>query len=170
MRRSKNQSECQQRTEMFMRASGQTVNSRPTTPCERDRLLRAKLIFEEALETIAGLGCRVLDFTNNAIEPKSNDIRIEALSDTEFDLVDAIDGCVDLIVVATGTLSTIGVDDKPHQLEVDNANLRKIGPGGVCERREDGKLLKPKGWTPPDHVEVLDREHGPHRMRAEGAL
>ena len=158
MRRSENQSECQKRTELFMEASGQTINSRPTTPGKADRLLRAKLIFEEALETIDSLGVRVLDFTDSAIELA--DFMLEPLPDGEFDLVDSIDGCVDLIVVATGTLSTIGVDDKPHQLEVDNANLRKIGPDGFCEIREDGKLLKPDDWTGPDHISRLPVARG----------
>lgn len=170
MRRSEYQSECQQRTEIFMNASGQTIRSRPGTPDERDRLLRANLILEEALETIDGLGCQVLDFTNTRISPKSPDLRVEVLPDGAFDLEAAIDGCIDLIVVATGTLSTIGVDDKPHQEEVDNANLRKIGPNGVCEIRDDGKLLKPAGWTGPDHVAVLDRHFGPSQFRAEGVL
>ena len=163
-------SPCQKRTELFMRASGQTVNHSPTIPSDSDRLLRANLIFEEALETIDGLGCQLLDFTNTRIRPKSNDMKIEVLPAGEFDFVDAIDGCIDLIVVATGTLSTIGVPSETHQIEVDNANLRKIGPDGQCERRADGKLLKPEGWTGPDHVRVLDDVFGPKRMQEAGQL
>jgi predicted HAD superfamily Cof-like phosphohydrolase len=170
MRRSEFQSECQQRTEIFMKAAGQTIRSRPGTPDEAERKLRAKLILEEALETIDGLGCQVYDYTNTRLLPKQHDLRIEVLPAGAFDLEAAIDGFIDLIVVATGGLSMIGVDDRPHQEEVDNANLRKIGPNGVCEIRDDGKLLKPAGWVGPDHVAVLDRHFGPSQFRAEGVL
>jgi predicted HAD superfamily Cof-like phosphohydrolase len=154
-----------------MQASGQTVEDRPKTPGRDDRHLRAELILEEALETITALGCRVYDFTGTLIDSNATsegDLRIEALPEGAFDLLEAIDGCIDLIVVATGTLSTIGVPDVPHQIEVDNANLRKIGPDGNCEIRDGGKLLKPEGWTGPDHGRVLDDVFGPGRVREAG--
>jgi predicted HAD superfamily Cof-like phosphohydrolase len=163
-------SQCQIRTEEFMRAGGQTVEDSPTTPCERDRELRADLIFEEAMETIKALGIHVYDFTGTEITSKSRregDLRFEVGPDEEFDLVEAIDGCCDLIVVATGTLSTIGVPDRPFQLEVDTANLRKIGADGKCQRRDDGKIIKPDGWTAPDHVAVLEKLFG-ENSRAAG--
>lgn len=156
-------SACQLRTEVFMEAGGQTVEESPTTPCERDRELRADLIFEEAMETIKALGIHVYDFTGTEITSKSRregDLRFEVGPDEEFDLVEAIDGCCDLIVVATGTLSTIGVPDRPFQSQVDTANLRKIGADGKCQRRDDGKIIKPDGWTAPDHVAVLEKLFG----------
>lgn len=148
-------SETQQRIEPFMTASGQTVNDRPTVPHASDRKLRAMLLWEETLETIEALGVRVVDFTGEAITKGTDDVHFEALPDSEFDLIEAIDGCIDVIVIATGTLSTIGVPDRPHQLEVDHANLRKIPADGACKRRDDGKLLKPEGWEPPNHLRVL---------------
>tara|TARA_R110000824_G_scaffold15044_7_gene63635 strand:- start:8238 stop:8708 length:471 start_codon:yes stop_codon:yes gene_type:complete len=156
-----------------MRAGGQTVENRPKTPCEWDRELRADLIFEEAMETIKALGIHVYDFTGTEITSKSRregDLRFEVGPAAEFDLVDAIDGCCDLIVVATGTLSTIGVPDLPFKREVDAANLRKIGPNGKCQRRDDGKIMKPDGWTAPDHVAVLDHVFGPDTLRSAGLL
>ena len=156
-----------------MRAGGQTVEDRPKTPCESDRELRAELIFEEALETISALGVRVYDFTGTEITSKSRrdgDLRFEVGPAAEFDLVEAIDGCCDLIVVATGTLSTIGVPDFPFKREVDAANLRKIGADGKCQRRDDGKIIMPAGWTAPDHVAVLDRLFGPDTLRSAGLL
>jgi predicted HAD superfamily Cof-like phosphohydrolase len=148
-------SETQKRIELFMRASGQTVNDRPAVPNRIDRILRAKLLWEETLETIEALGVVVRDFTDTPITKGCRDISFEDAGDNAVDLVEAIDGCIDVIVIATGTLSTLGVPDTPHQIEVDNANLRKIGPDGKCVIREDGKLLKPVGWTGPDHLRVL---------------
>ena len=34
--------------------------------------------------------------------------------------------------------------------EVARSNLQKIGPDGKVHKREDGKVMKPEGWTPPD--------------------
>lgn len=51
----------QQRVEEFMGKFGQEVPDKPTMPDEDTRLLRAKLIFEETLETIYALGFKVIE-------------------------------------------------------------------------------------------------------------
>ena len=48
-------SEHQQRVDEFMRLAKQNLPAVPTEPSEEVRLLRAKLIFEEAVETIRAL-------------------------------------------------------------------------------------------------------------------
>jgi predicted HAD superfamily Cof-like phosphohydrolase len=41
------------------------------------------------------------------------------------------------------------------------SNLRKIDPAtGKIERREDGKILKPEGWRPPNLARLLGEHHG----------
>lgn len=150
----KHKTESQKATEFVMRAAGQTVNDRPTVPSEDDRILRAKLLFEECLETIDALGVNVLDFTYNKLDAKDPDVTFAARDSSEVDLLETIDGCVDVMVIAVGTLSTIGVPALPFIREVDRANVRKVGPDGKIPRRDDGKFLKPKGWTGPDHARV----------------
>ncbi|RME85522.1 MAG: hypothetical protein D6785_04320, partial [Planctomycetota bacterium] len=49
----------QKRVEEFMRLAGQEIPEVPTLPDEKTRLLRSKLILEEALETIHALGFAV---------------------------------------------------------------------------------------------------------------
>jgi len=61
-------------------------------------------------------------------------------------------------VVTIGTLIAFGVDDEPVLEEVDQANLRKFGPGSY--ERDDGKWIKPPDWTPPDILGVLERQAG----------
>jgi predicted HAD superfamily Cof-like phosphohydrolase len=68
-------------------------------------------------------------------------------------MVEIVDGCADVIVVTTGTLSACGVADSAVQNEVDQANLRKFGPGSY--KREDGKWMKPPDFRPPDIEAVL---------------
>jgi predicted HAD superfamily Cof-like phosphohydrolase len=69
------------------------------------------------------------------------------------DLIEAIDGLCDMIVVAYGAAVEFGIDLGPFWDEVHRTNMAKVG-GPV---REDGKRLKPPGWTPPDIAGVLAR-------------
>ncbi len=67
------------------------------------------------------------------------------------DLVETVDGLLDIIVIAWGTLLTyVGSDKaKAAAAEVVRSNLDKVVDGEV-KRREDGKILKPEGWVGPD--------------------
>lgn len=124
-----------------------------TVPCEEVRRLRAKLILEEAIETINGLG-----FTVKAMSDAA-DISIVpsfASRPASWQYMEAvIDGCVDTIYVATGTLAAYGVPDLPHIIEVNRANDAKF-PGGKATLRSDGKFQKPDGWGGPDHAAVRE--------------
>ena len=137
-------SKWQQSIEEFMRKAGQNVPDEPTQPTEEERILRAKLIMEEALETIRDLGVDTY-FKFRKLDP--NLMRFE-ISDQEFNMEGVADGCADILVVTIGTLSCCGVMDTPIMHEVNQANLRKFDLGGY--RREDGKWMKPPDWQPPD--------------------
>lgn len=41
--------------------------------------------------------------------------------------------------------------------EVQRSNMAKLQPDGTVKRRDDGKILKPDGWTPPDIRGILER-------------
>lgn len=64
----------------------------------------------------------------------------------EDDLPGVADAIVDAIYFLVGTAVEMGIDLDPLFERVHMANMRK--DGGMV--REDGKLLKPPGWTPPD--------------------
>lgn len=116
-------------------------------PDAQTRLLRARLILEEALETISALGCRIVGIDGR--RQVMNWLEVDLTK--EPSLLEVIDGCCDLIYVATGCLVAFGVPDLPHLAEVCAANDRKF-PGGVAiTDPETGKFLKPAGWTGPDH-------------------
>ncbi len=136
----------------FMQTVGQDTPSDVTVPAEAVRLLRAKLILEEALETTAALGVAVT--LKDTSRVKFDDLTFSP--DGEVDLECVVDGCADISVVTIGTLISFGVDDEPVLEEVDRANLRKFGPGSYM--RADGKWIKPPGWTPPDIAGVLARQ------------
>lgn len=52
----------------------------------------------------------------------------------------------DLLYVVYGLFTAAGIDLEPFFEEVHSANMRKAGG----PTREDGKILKPEGWVPPD--------------------
>lgn len=139
----------QQRVEQFMRLAGQATPDRPMVPDEATRRLRAKLILEEALETVEALGFAVE--VDKTVRVRIEDVCVVPYG--EPNLLQIVDGCCDLSVVTSGTLSSCGVAGEEPQRAVDEANLRKFGPGG--HRREDGKWVKPSDWVPPLLTDIL---------------
>ena len=138
--------EHQDNVEELMRLAGQDLPANVCVPDENVRLLRAKLIMEEALETIEALGFDVYDVAGDG-EVKMHAIGFTARAEGP-NLVEIVDGGCDVIVVTTGTLSACGGPNSAFQNAVDQNNLGKFGPGG--HRREDGKWIKPPGHNPPD--------------------
>jgi predicted HAD superfamily Cof-like phosphohydrolase len=57
--------------------------------------------------------------------------------------------------VIYGAELALGIHSDDHFEEVHGANMRKLGPDGKPIYREDGKVLKPEGWTGPDHAKIL---------------
>lgn len=144
---SRDKSPHQQRVEMFMEKAGQAVPSKPILPDFPTRRLRAKVILEEALEAIEGLGFEAIK------KPWSEDWDVQEAYIP--DLLKIVDGCADLSVVSVGTLSACGVADVDVMVEVDKNNLEKFGPGGY-RRPEDGKWIKPPDHKPPDIKRILE--------------
>ena len=74
------------------------------------------------------------------------------------DDIEMLDGCMDLIWVTLGFCHMKGYDVQKAWDEVLRSNMAKVDPTtGKVIRREDGKILKPEGWTPPHLWEVLHR-------------
>ena len=71
------------------------------------------------------------------------------------DLAAAVDALIDIIYVTVGAGVSWGINLRAYWAEVQRSNMAKA-PDGVVRRREDGKILKPEGWTPPD-IEFLLR-------------
>lgn len=68
-------------------------------------------------------------------------------------MVEIADAITDSIVVLIGTALTFGIDLRPVWNEVLRSNMSKAGG----RYRNDGKLLKPEGYSPPD-IETILRE------------
>lgn len=67
------------------------------------------------------------------------------------DDVEMLDACFDMIWVIIGYARSRGWDIRSAWEEGAQSNLSKIDQEtGLVRRREDGKILKPEGWKPPD--------------------
>ena len=87
---------------------------------------------------------------------------VAELSDAlvEQDEVEAFDAVLDCIVVLIGIGLSFGWPMEEGWAEVVRSNFAKIDSAtGKVNRRADGKILKPEGWTPPNLELILD-EHG----------
>lgn len=142
----------------------QAVPDKPSMPNAEVRVLRAKLIMEEAWETVKALGVVIQstadDLIDTSAEISFNDLGFYASDDNprcdffEPNMEEAIDGCCDLIYVAVGTLAAMGVPNKKHQDAVNRSNNAKF-PGGKATFNASGKFQKPEGWKPPDHYQAM---------------
>lgn len=116
-----------------MRAMGQPTPSQFSTTLSTDRAdLRVRLIREE-LEELEQAAQRKDPSGGTVVSPE---------------LIDAL---VDILYVTYGMGVELGLDLEPFFELVHEANMKK-GPGPV---RADGKKLKPEGWEPPNHYQLL---------------
>jgi predicted HAD superfamily Cof-like phosphohydrolase len=110
---------------VFLKAVGQEIPSTPQQTVSDQAQLYKKLIKEEYEEFWEA----------------------EAVSDD----VEEIDACFDMMWVIIGYMKSRGWDCENIWDEGAKSNLSKIDPlSGKVIRREDGKILKPEGWKPPD--------------------
>lgn len=132
----------------FMIGAKQEVPPGQTVPSPEVRILRAKLIYEECMETIEALGVdHIMGQFVDAGEKHYNSKKV-------------LDGVGDTSVVSVGTLIACGLSYVyPEALErIDINNLSKVGPGAIW--REDGKLLKPPGYVPVDLTDLIEVKNG----------
>ena len=91
----------------------------------------------------------------NLIKEEYNELQ-QAVDDD--DLAEQLDALVDILVVTIGAIHSAGFDAEGAWKEVMNTNFAKIDKEtGKVRKREDGKVLKPVGWTPPDLKPYLKR-------------
>jgi predicted HAD superfamily Cof-like phosphohydrolase len=67
------------------------------------------------------------------------------------DPVETLDALLDILVVTIGAIHSMGADGEGGWKEVMGTNFAKVDKEtGKVRKREDGKVLKPVGWTPPN--------------------
>ena len=70
--------------------------------------------------------------------------------------LEELDALIDILVVTIGAIHSMGADAESAWKEVMRTNFAKIdSETGKVRKREDGKVLKPLGWTPPNLAPYL---------------
>lgn len=101
------------------------INDRPTVDVEEVNKLRVRLLREEVDELETALDKR--------------------------DKVGVLDALTDIQYILDGSYWSFGMGhlkDRAFDI-VHEANMAKLGLDGKPIIREDGKILKPEGWQPP---------------------
>jgi predicted HAD superfamily Cof-like phosphohydrolase len=74
------------------------------------------------------------------------------------DPVEALDALIDILVVTIGAIHSMGANAEGAWNEVMRTNFAKIDPvTGKVRKREDGKVLKPADWSPPDLIPYMKK-------------
>jgi len=82
-----------------------------------------------------------------------------AVAIKENDKVETLDALIDILVVTIGAIHSAGFDAEGAWKEVMRTNFAKIDKDtGKVRKREDGKVLKPVGWTPPNLSPFLKKD------------
>jgi predicted HAD superfamily Cof-like phosphohydrolase len=76
------------------------------------------------------------------------------------DSVETLDALIDILVVTIGAIHSRGWDAEGAWDEVMRTNAAKIDlDTGKVRKREDGKVLKPLNWTPPNLAPYIKKEN-----------
>lgn len=101
----------------------------------------------------------------NANRSDQSDLYMKLIQEEFSELMDAeavsddteiCDACFDLMWVIVGYMKSRGWDCENIWDEGAKSNLSKIDKA-TCKviKREDGKILKPEGWKPPDFAKFV---------------
>lgn len=114
----------------FHVAFGQLVGENPEFPDKEIRNLRKRLLTEEFKEYIIGED-------NNDLENVAKEL-------------------ADIIYIVCGTAVSYGIPLDKVFAEVHRSNMDKLVDGKVIYR-DDGKVLKPDGWQPPNIKQFIEK-------------
>lgn len=160
----------------FHRVFGIAERMTPGMPDDAALRYHLKLIVEETIEIVRA----ALDASAGAhsilATYADKIVNLIERSPMKVDLPEIADGTIDLDWVSESLRRACGIDGEPLLEEVRRANMAKsrpcpdcdertvtmrfTGPDATCAqcrglgrvivKREDGKVLKPEGWQPPD--------------------
>ena len=174
----------------WMRKGGQATPDKPTSADAATRILRVKLVFEEAFELAEALGVTVSDSLGQLDPFHTLEFRIGG----EADITKAADATADLRVVVIGTDVAMGIDGEPIDAEVQRSNdskylwthgalldaaakgwnvkhLTELGTaagkteGGedvyeACVTDQSGKIMKPSTYSKADIERLILEQKG----------
>ena len=99
-------------------------------------------------QTVGEINSSQFELYKNLIEEEFSEL---VTAENANDRVEQLDALIDILVVTIGAIHSMGADAEGAWKEVMSTNFAKIDKDtGLVRKREDGKVLKPQGWTPPN--------------------
>jgi len=124
---------------------------------------------EEKLLPSISTAAKVLHHLSNISTTSERALRVKLLCeemseylDAEYDnnIIEIADGLTDIHYIAAGTEAVYGIPGEELFNHIHTNNMSKLGKDGKPIKREDGKLMKPEGYQPPDVRAVLNKFNG----------
>jgi len=107
-------------------------------------------------QTVGEFSTAQFNLYTKLIEEEFKELKVAVDNVDELETLDAL---IDILVVTIGAIHSMGADGEGAWKEVMRSNFAKIDHDtGRVRKREDGKVLKPVGWTPPDLKPFLIKE------------
>lgn len=110
---------------------------------------------------------RACDQTVDKFDPGQYDMYLNLIEEEFKELqearamnndVEELDALIDILVVTIGAIHSAGFDAEGAWKEVMKTNFAKIDKEtGKVRKRDDGKVLKPIGWVPPELGQYLSK-------------
>lgn len=136
----------------FLKATKQNFKETPGEPSSKEVELGARLILEEAFETVEAAGVLVLDGRGRAI--RFNELNFH--KSRPVDLAKLADGLGDTKFVVYGMANQHGIDLEPFDDVIFESNMSKVKNG--TEDPLTGKFLKPSDWMSPDFQGIINKQ------------
>jgi len=96
-------------------------------------------------QTVGEVNYQQYQLYKRLIEEEFNELKS---ADSSLEELDAL---IDILVVTIGAIHSAGFDAEGAWKEVMRSNFSKIDKEtGMVRKREDGKVLKPIGYSPPN--------------------
>ena len=106
-------------------------------------------------QTVDGPAGSQFDMYCALIEEEHKELQAALAANDDVEVLDAL---IDILVVTIGAIHSAGFDAEGAWKEVMKTNFAKIDKDtGKVRKREDGKVLKPVGWVPPELRQYLSK-------------
>jgi predicted HAD superfamily Cof-like phosphohydrolase len=106
-------------------------------------------------QTVDRWNVEQFDLYVKLIDEERKELQVAIASCDPVEILDALE---DILVVTIGAIHSMGADGEGGWKEVMRTNFAKIDrETSKVRKREDGKVLKPLGWTPPNLTPFVTR-------------
>lgn len=128
------------------------------SPCIMNPIVKALLEFNDAFEIpkLESPGLSSKEMIELRIKLLREEVEEYAEAALSGDLVEVLDALADIGYILAGTIINHGMQNIYDDAfdEVHRSNMAKLVDGKVL-RRDDGKVMKPDGWQPPQLAQFL---------------